>query len=156
MIKQLQQFSSLSWCEKRLFFVVFFMTGVVRLAILFLPFRWLQPVLGLSLKESKAEEEKVNQDEARQISKMVERVSRYTPWESKCLVQAVVGKILLRRQGISNTLYLGVGKDEGNALIAHAWLRSGKIILTGGRGLERFTIVGKFADEAVDKENEEI
>lgn len=156
MIKQLQQFFSLSGCEKRLFFVVFFMTGVVRLAILVLPFRWLQPVLGLSMKESKAEEVKVNQDEARRISKMVERVSRYTPWESKCLVQAMVGKILLRRQGISNTLYLGVGKDERKALIAHAWLRSGKIILTGGRGRERFTIVGKFADAAVDKENEEI
>ncbi|TWH49431.1 lasso peptide biosynthesis B2 protein [Sporomusa sp. KB1] len=152
MIKQIQQFFNLSWFEQRLFIIVLFLTGIVRLSILFLPFRWLGPVLGGLMQESQATEEKVNVDKAKQIGKMVERVSRYTPWESKCLVQALVGKILLRRQGITNTLYLGVGRDERNALIAHAWLRCGEIILTGGKGRERFTVVSKFADCAAGEE----
>ena len=53
---------------------------------------------------------------------------------------------MLRRLGIANTLYLGVGKEEGKGLVAHAWLRCGGTILTGASGCERFTVVGKFAD----------
>ena len=84
---------------------------------------------------------------ASRIGRMVEMVSRYTPWESKCLVQAIVGKMMLRQCGIANTLYLGVGRDKGNSLMAHAWLRCGGLVITGRQGRERFTIVGKFADD---------
>lgn len=82
---------------------------------------------------------------ARRIGWIVKTVSCYTPWESKCLVQAIVGKIMLRQYGIANTLYLGVGRDERNCLIAHAWLRCADIIITGCHGHERFSVVGTFA-----------
>jgi len=74
-------------------------------------------------------------------------VSCYTPWESKCLVQAIVGKIMLRQYGIGNTLYLGVGKNEEMSLVAHSWLRCGELIITGGHDLNQYAVVGKFADD---------
>ena len=89
---------------------------------------------------------------ARKIGEVVDTVSRSTPWESKCLVQALVVKIMLRRRGIANTLFLGVGKDEENSLVAHAWLRCGETIITGGKGRQWFTVVGKFADSGYSRE----
>ena len=76
----------------------------------------------------------------------IQIVSRYTPWESKCLVQAITGKILLRHRRLQNTMYLGVAKDKGDQMIAHAWLRSGNKLVTGGRNSSMFTVVAKFAD----------
>ncbi|TWH45940.1 lasso peptide biosynthesis B2 protein [Sporomusa sp. KB1] len=145
-MKKIQQFVRLSWAEQRLFITVVGLTAIIRFALLILPFRWLQPMLGTQMTESQLEVDKASQHKAQQVGRMVERVSRYTPWQSKCLVQALAAKLLLRRQGITNTLYLGVGKDASNALIAHAWLRCGNTILTGSQGRERFVVVGKFSD----------
>lgn len=147
MFRRLIKFFRLPWPEKCLYTEAFYLTGVVRLAILLLPFRWLAPLLGQHMMESPEEEDAVILEAARRVGRVVETVSRRTPWESKCLVQAVVGKILLRRRGIGNTLYLGVDRDDGKSLVAHAWLRCGKVILTGGQGRELFTVVGKFADD---------
>jgi Transglutaminase-like superfamily len=146
LLRKLMSFIRLPWPEKYLFTEAYCLTGVVRLAVLLLPFRWLSPMLGQHMLESPAQEDAANLEAARRVGRVVEKASRNTPWESKCLVQAIVGKLLLRQRGISSTLYLGVGQEAGKGLVAHAWLRSGGVILTGGRGREQFTVVGKFAD----------
>lgn len=110
-----------------------------------LPFAWLAPYLGKRMAESPSDLPSVN-PYVHKLGWAINLVSRHTPWESKCLVQAIVGKILLRRLQLTNTLYLGVGRDGDNKLIAHAWLRCGAIFVTGGAGRERFAVVGKFAD----------
>ncbi len=148
---RVKKFFHLPWREQWLFLEAFCLTGVVRLAILALPFRWLTPLLGKHMRESPMKEDFIKIESARRVGQVVETVSRYTAWESKCLVQAIAGKIMLRWRGIDNTLYLGVGKDEGKIIVAHAWLRCGGTILTGGQGRERFTIVGKFADDGGNK-----
>lgn len=130
-----------------MFLEAFCLTGVVRLTVLLLPFRWLAPVLGKHMRESSMQEDMVKLEAARRVGRVVETVGRYTPWESKCLVQAIVGKIMLRQRGIANTLYLGVGRDAEKGFVAHAWLRCGETIITGGQSRDRFTMVGKFADD---------
>lgn len=82
----------------------------------------------------------------RRIGWAIGAVSRYTPWESKCLVQAIVAKLLLRRQLLPNTLYLGVANGDAGKLVAHAWIRTGTRVVTGGYGLDAYTIVATFAD----------
>jgi hypothetical protein len=42
-------------------------------------------------------------------------------------------------------MYLGTAKDETGKLIAHAWLRSGPLFITGAEVMEQFTVVSKFA-----------
>lgn len=149
MFRRLIKFFYLPWREKCLYTEAFYLTGVARFAILLMPFRWLAPLLGQHMVESPAEEDAATLKEARLVGQVVETVSRHTPWESKCLVQAIAGKIMLRRRGIGSTLYLGVDRDDGKGLAAHAWLRCGGVFLTGGRGRERFTVVGKFADDRI-------
>jgi hypothetical protein len=71
-------------------------------------------------------------------------VQGYTPWNSNCLVQTIAAKLILQRRGVSSTLYLGVAPDTHEALQAHAWLRSGSIILTGAPGHRRYTVIATF------------
>ena len=39
-------------------------------------------------------------------------MSRYTFWESQCLVKAIAAMKMLERRQIESTLYLGTAKDE--------------------------------------------
>lgn len=57
--------------------------------------------------------------------------------------QAITGKLLLRRRGIPNTLYLGViVSEDRTALEAHARLRCGPLSVSGGNGDEKYAVVG--------------
>ena len=79
-----------------------------------------------------------------QVSRVVAKVARWAPWESKCLVQAMVAQRLLRDNGMCSTLYLGVGRDTlDNKMVAHAWLRCGPYNVCGGKG-EGYATVAKF------------
>jgi Transglutaminase-like superfamily len=84
---------------------------------------------------------------ARMIGRAVNSASNYTPWESVCLPQAVAAQWMLKRRHISATLYLGVAKNETlpQKLAAHAWLRCGRVILTGSSGHRQFAVVATFS-----------
>jgi len=62
------------------------------------------------------------------------------------MLQAMTGKVMLRRRGIPGTLYLGLAKDGDSALSAHAWLRCGERILSGGPTHDQFTVIAHFAE----------
>jgi hypothetical protein len=66
--------------------------------------------------------------------------ARRAPWRCQCLEQSLAGKMMLRARGIPATLYLGVEK-RGDALRAHAWVRSGDVFIAGGDGSTRYSIV---------------
>ena len=80
---------------------------------------------------------------AKKVSYAVDQVCQKTKWESKCLVRALTAQKLLRRKKIATTLYLGCGLNENGKMIAHAWLRCGKMYVTGGDGRD-YAIVDKF------------
>lgn len=80
-----------------------------------------------------------------QVAKAIRRSVKVIPWKVKCFVRAVAGKYMLKRMGISSTLYIGLGKDEEQKLTAHAWLRCGRFIVTGKEEMNRFTPVAFFS-----------
>lgn len=78
------------------------------------------------------------------VSDKVARVARRVPWESQCLVQAMVAQRLLRGYGLPSTLYLGVGRDrETKKMVAHAWVRCGIHFVCGGDG-SGYAVVATF------------
>ncbi|NBC02664.1 MAG: lasso peptide biosynthesis B2 protein [Bacteroidetes bacterium] len=80
-----------------------------------------------------------------QLADSIRHISRFVPWESKCLVQAVVAKILLKKRNIDSTLYLGVRKSEdGSNLEAHAWLDVNNQTILGGDISDQFTMVSSY------------
>lgn len=145
LICQIKKIYDLSWQERKFLLLILGLAGLIRAAILLFPFKWIALFLGKRMVESSVSISVDEQANVQKIAKYIALISRYTPWQSTCLVQAVIGKLLLRYIGLSNTLYLGVGRID-DKLVAHAWLRCGPLIVTGGIGYKHFNIVGKFAD----------
>lgn len=110
-----------------------------------LPFSKVAPSLGVYMQETSNEQIDKNNKVLRSLSVAIDIMSKYTIWDSKCLVRAIAGMKMLNRRQIESTLYLGTAKDESSKMIAHAWLRSGPFYVTGKEGMEKFTVVGKFA-----------
>lgn len=129
--------------HKKLTLKTYLLTAYYRLCILCFPFEKLKKKFGIINEESIQDETRNNYKEAKLIQWVVEHVAHNSPWDSKCLVQAWTAQSLLRSKNISSTLYLGVGKDADGKMIAHAWVRSGQLFVTGGNG-EGYAIVARF------------
>ena len=115
-----------------------FLAAVARFRIYFYPGTKLHRYLGEPGRETESEDFE-NIDVRRNIyhvADKVARVARRVPWESKCLVQAMVAQRLLRDYRLQSTLYLGVGRnlEEDGAMVAHAWVRCGSYAVCGGTG----------------------
>lgn len=117
----------------------FTLTGLARPVVLLVPFRRLQPYLRDKNTDTPPDESLIAD-----IGWAVRAASRRTPWQSTCLVQAITGKWMLRRRRLPGTIHFGVAKDGSEGLKAHAWLRSGKQILTGGAVREEYREISAF------------
>lgn len=133
--------------ERLLLLEAVVLLGLARLLVLTIPFRWLAHTLGAHMREATVAVASADLEMARLIGQAVRSAAGNTPWQSVCLPQAVAGQWMLKRRGISATLYLGVTKAENKPeqLAAHAWLRCGDQILTGREGHRQFTVVSTFA-----------
>jgi hypothetical protein len=88
------------------------------------------------------------------ISSAIHLMSRYTFWESQCLVKGIAGLKMLERREIDSTLYLGTTREIDGKLVAHAWLRSGPFYVSGAEEMKRFTVVSMFAKRTGSKKGE--
>ena len=97
--------------------------------------------------EGEESAEDVSLDEYRFCKKVayaVNRVCNKTKWESKCLVRALTAQRLLAEKKIESTMYLGCREDNGK-MVAHSWIRVGKMYVTGGNGIaDGYAVVAKF------------
>ena len=85
---------------------------------------------------------------ARRVGWAVEAVARHSPIQFACFPQAIAAKWMLRRRGLSSTLYLGAKFEAKDKLAAHAWLRVGDRILTGREQSRRHKMLMSFAENA--------
>lgn len=106
-------------------------------------FARLAPRLGRHMAESPPASDAIATAQARRIQWAVDAAARHLPWRPVCLPQAVTAQWMLRRRGIASTLYLGV--DPAAGYHAHAWVRAGSVIVTGGPLASGFTVVSTFA-----------
>jgi hypothetical protein len=121
--------------------------GIIRLAFLFVPFRWIARGLGKYMALSPEELGVGSRELLDRISWAVTTASRHLHGGNSCLAQAMAGKAMLKCRGVPSTLYLGLAKSSEAQFQAHAWLRCGGRILTGSQGMEEYTVIGTFAEE---------
>jgi hypothetical protein len=119
--------------------------GLAWLVLRFVPLRRLAPFWGNFMARTPAAAPVCPPPLLQRLAWAVETAGRHLPWECTCLAQAMVGKVMLQRRGVASTLCLGLAKDGGGGLQAHAWLRCGERILTGRRGMTGFTVIASFA-----------
>lgn len=113
---------------------VIVLSAFYRLKTTLIPMKKLENSFGQRGEESPEEDTYENVMSAYWIGNRVERVCKKTSWKSLCLVRALIAQKLLLEKGIHSTLYLGVRK-ETKGISAHAWLRCGKLYVTGGDGI---------------------
>lgn len=128
------------------FIQAYLYTGYFRACILIKKFSEIKEKMGVIKTESQYEIDEEIYAEAKRISYLINKVSRYTLWESKCLVQALTAQKLLNKKGMPSTLYLGVCKNNNGEMLAHAWIRCGQYYVTGGLNYKEFTVVAKFSN----------
>ena len=131
--------------QTRLLFIEAFLFLAWARILKSIPFSKVAPKLGKQMCETPLESNLTDMKILKHISQAVNIMSKYTFWESQCLVKAIAAMKMLERRNIENTLYLGTAKDEKGKLIAHAWLRSGSYLLTGAEEMRKFNMVGCFA-----------
>ncbi|MFC3884761.1 lasso peptide biosynthesis B2 protein [Bacillus songklensis] len=143
-VKKVRTFFSLDMKTMLLFTEAFIYLGWARI-LKSMPFSKVAPTLGIHMNETSLSYNESDRMILKNIYEAIHIMSRYTFWESQCLVKAIAGMKMLERRRIESTLYLGTAKDETGKMIAHAWLRSGPFYISGSEGMEKFTVVGKFA-----------
>jgi len=55
----------------------------------------------------------------------IERATSTLPWEIVCFPRALAAQLMLRRYGVSTTLYYGAATRPEQGLTAHTWLQDG-------------------------------
>ena len=143
-VKKARTFLRLNFKTKLLYIEAFLHLGRARY-LKSISFSKVAPTLGEQMKESSYELIAADKEILANVSRAINIMSRYTIWESQCLVKAMAAMKMLEKRKIDSTLYLGTAKDEKGGLIAHAWLRSGPFYITGAEVMDRFTVVSKFS-----------
>jgi len=150
MLRRIEQFLALDWRHKVLFLRAWFLMGRVRWALARKPFKALTSELKLHRVPAELPPLPAGSREiARSVGWAVRTASKFTPWQSTCLVQVLAAQRLLKNQGIAGVFYLGATnsarEDETPAFLAHAWLKCDGEFITGEPGHERYTVVSSFS-----------
>lgn len=130
--------------NKKIIIKAIFLTAKYRMLILIIPMKKLSKYLGQYNEESEFNLPDETYKYVYCVGKIVNKVAGHTPWKSTCLVKALTAQKLLNDKLIESTIYLGVNKGEKNNLKAHAWLRCGRVYITGSNEKDDFHMVGKF------------
>ena len=109
------------------------------------PFRRIAAWLGTPGAESPAAVTPEIDRTAEGIGWAVSALGRRVPWDGRCLAQALAATAMLRRRGVEGTVSLGVRDGESAEFEAHAWLRVGSRVVTGGAGHERYKSLTTFS-----------
>jgi hypothetical protein len=118
---------------------------IARGAMAFLPFRRIAAWLGTPGAEAPATATAEEIHSAQEVGWAVGVVARRVPWDGRCLAQALAAMGMLRRRGLEGTVFFGASKSESAGFDAHAWLRLGSCVVTGGPGHQRFKAFTTFA-----------
>lgn len=109
------------------------------------PFRRIAAWLGTPGAASPGKVTPEHERTAELIGWAVTALGRRVPWDGRCLAQALAATAMLRRRGVEGTVSLGVRDGESAGFEAHAWLRVGSCMVTGGAGHEHYKSLATFA-----------
>lgn len=150
-IRKIQTFLGTNSYNKLLLIEAAYLTCIARIATFLLPFKRYNKHIGSYKEETPYEIDAKDYSTIKGVAWAVNTISKYTPWQCKCLVQAIAAQRMLKKRKIYSTLYLGVNKNSGNEMKAHAWLRCGHVFVTGGYIKSEFREVARFGNGSAVK-----
>lgn len=136
---QVRKFLALNAADKLLLFACVPVVAATRLGLTLLSYntlkRWLPDRAGARL---------ASDEDVRRLAWSVRNAARVVPGAS-CLTQAMAAQFLLARSGRRSQIQLGVAKEPGGRVVAHAWLISnGHVVIGGSPGeLQRYKFLAE-------------
>ncbi|SFD79677.1 Transglutaminase-like superfamily protein [Chitinophaga sp. CF118] len=121
--------------------------AAARLILIFVPFRRIAPLLGKNIIGQLPLLQIITTVQVQQNVRIaISRACTRSPWRTKCFEQALAAKIMLRNRSTVSIIYFGVHikNDDANTMLAHAWLESGGIRVTGGKNIYPFSVIAGF------------
>jgi len=143
--RKLTKFLRLPFADQRLYLEALFALGRARLMLANQPFQKIAERIGQPGTETSTEIPEKHDQLAERIGLAVSTMANHTPWDCRCLAQALAAWQMLQRRGIAATVYFGVAPNPEKPFDAHAWLRCGSRLVTGGYGHEQFRVISSFA-----------
>lgn len=131
--------------EKVFLFRIFWMLCIAHAANIILPFKAYSRFLGEINSESPRDPGNIDWEYVERVSNSIRNVSKVSPFDFKCLVQATIGKYFIAQERMESTIYFGVKKDSSQHLKAHAWLRVGPNIVLGGEVADQYNVVSTYS-----------
>lgn len=138
--RKIKSFLNVSGEVRRLFFKAYFLSALVKLTLVFMPFSRVLKWQGAVNSESPQGPDISSAGFRKSLQSAIQMCDKYTLWKTECYTQALTAKILLNRQGIAGTIYIGFKKTEKGEYKGHAWLRSYDRIITGNIDLPSYSI----------------
>ena len=145
MWSELKRYQGASAVHKHLLWEALFALAIARIVMAFVPFRRIAGWLGSPGIESPTTATPEDTRTAEAIGWAVGVLGQRVPWDGRCLAQALAATGMLRRRGMEGTVTLGVREGKAAGFDAHAWLRMGSCIVTGGPGHEEYKPFTTFA-----------
>ena len=113
---------------------------VFRVALKVVPFKRLVGAIKTGKRVVQPEREAAS---VRRVRWAILTVSSKVPLLNVCFPQALAAHFMLRRRGVSSTLYYGVTRS-GPKLEAHTWLKAGERLVVGGGPSPYYTVLASF------------
>lgn len=129
--------------EYNYFFEAFLLLHFSKLVIMTMPFKTIAKRLGIANVQSPLENSR--EFEVKKIAQAISRADRRSFVKNNCYNRALTAKMMLARRKIGYTFFLGVSKTD-DTLKAHAWIRSGRLIVTGESEMMSYTPVSFFSN----------
>jgi transglutaminase-like putative cysteine protease len=141
----MKRYQRASSAHRHLLWEALFALAIARIVMACVPFKRIASWLGKPGAETPATATPEETHTAEAIGWAVGVLGRRVPWDGRCLAQALAATSMLRRRGLEGTVTLGVREGKSASFDAHAWLRMGSCIVTGGPGHEEFKPFTTFA-----------
>jgi hypothetical protein len=125
---------------RSLFWQAFFLSGIVKFTLVFLPFRKVLAWKGRLGEETPSVPDTASEVYRKNLQSAMRLCNMYTPWRTECYTQAITARILLRRKGLPGTVYIGFQRNSEGTYAGHAWLRSYDRVITGREEMGKYVV----------------
>jgi Transglutaminase-like superfamily len=150
MKRQLFKLAQLKKSDRQAFLEAYLLLSLIRLGLWLLPFGKLQKVLDKITKINSLPRFPLGL-QIKQIVAAVDRSSKYSPGNVKCLARALATEVLLTKYGYCPLLKIGVAKGEQGKLEAHAWVEEQEKIVIGDlQDLDKFKVFPALKKESLE------
>ncbi|MGL6267877.1 MAG: lasso peptide biosynthesis B2 protein [Chitinophagaceae bacterium] len=138
--KKISSFVSIHSQVKLLFFKAYILSAFVKFSLIFLPFKVVLNRQGKINSETPDTTDNFSVAYRKDLKSAMRLCEKYTFWKTECYTLALTAKILLNRNDIPGTIYIGFKKEEDGKYEGHAWLRSYDMIITGGEKMDNYLV----------------